>query len=208
MTLPISEDGTIYVGSLWSLGDGGKIHAVNPDGTEKWRKQTANLRADSSPCIGEDGTIYVGSSWEDENTHMWFGYLHAFGSVESNDPPEAPIISGETSGKAGEEYWYGVKAFDPDNNPISFYIDWRDGTTTDWTREYASGETAKIKQTFSKQGNYTIKAKARDTLGEEGDWETLEVTMPKNKTINTPFLKFLEQHPRMFPLLQQLLGLQ
>ena len=38
----IAEDGTIYFGTLWSLGDGGKIHAVNPDGTEKWQYQTGN----------------------------------------------------------------------------------------------------------------------------------------------------------------------
>jgi len=31
---------------------------------------------------------------------------------------------------------------------------------------------------------------------------------PKNKAINTPFLQFLENHPRLFPLLRQLLGLQ
>ena len=31
---------------------------------------------------------------------------------------------------------------------------------------------------------------------------------PKNKAINSPFLQFLENHPHLFPLLRQLLGLQ
>jgi len=34
--------------------------------------------------------------------------------------------------------------------------------------------------------------KAKDVMGEESDWATLEVTMPKNKAIN-PFLLFLER---------------
>lgn len=33
-------------------------------------------------------------------------------------------------------------------------------------------------------------------------------TKPKNTAINTPLLNFLENHPHLFPLLQQLLGLQ
>jgi outer membrane protein assembly factor BamB len=57
----IADDGTIYFGTLWSLGDGGKIHAVNPNGTEKWRYQTEDA-VSSSPAIGNDGTIYIGSS--------------------------------------------------------------------------------------------------------------------------------------------------
>ncbi len=56
----IATDGTIYVGTLWSLGDGSKLHAVNPDGTEKWRFQTGDS-VFSSPAIGDDGTIFFGS---------------------------------------------------------------------------------------------------------------------------------------------------
>ena len=39
---------------------------------------------------------------------------------------------------------------------------------------------------------------------------TLGVSLatPKNKQMNTPFMRFLEQYPHMFPLLRQLLGVQ
>jgi len=50
----IAVDGTIYVGS-----DDNKLHAVNPDGTEKW---TLTAGGDvSSPAIGRYGTVYFGS---------------------------------------------------------------------------------------------------------------------------------------------------
>ena len=196
----IAEDGTIYVGTNINEVSGGDIIAVNPDGTEKWRKKiAAEGWVDSSPTIGEDGTVYIGSSGR--------GYLHAFESVESNEPPETPTISGETNGKPREDYWYSIIAVDPDRNPISFYIDWGDDTNTGWTSERASGEKCYYEHSWSIRGSYTIRVKAKDVLGEESDWATLEVSMPKNKMIN-PFERFLENHPYMFPILRHLMGLQ
>jgi len=194
----ISGDGTIYVGTNIGAGsvDGGDIIAVNPDGTEKWRKKLVDMEwIDSSPCIAEDGTVYIGSS------HEGGGYLHAFGPVESNSPPETPTISGETNGEAGKGYWYTFRVVDPDLNPISFYIDWGDGNEG-WKFEKASGENCYYKHTWSGQGNYTIRVKARDVLGEESDWGYLEVTMPKNQqSQNMWFLRWLER----FPILQMIL---
>ena len=200
----ISADGTIYVGV--NIGydgnvNGGEIIAVNSKGTEKWRKKIAEVRVDSSPCIGEDGTVYIGSSFD-----MDVGYLHAFGSVESNEPPEIPTITGVKNGTIGEEYGYGITAVDPDNNPVSIYIDWGDGNEG-WKTERASGEKCYYGHSWSIEDTYTIRVKAKDVMGEESDWATLEVSMPKNKIIN-PFERFLENHPYMFPLLRQLLNLQ
>ena len=72
--------------------------------------------------------------------------------------------------------------------------------------DFASGELGSASHTYNTRGGYTIKAKARDTLGEESDWATLTVSMPKNKIIN-PFERFLENHPHLFPILRQLMGL-
>ena len=49
----IAEDGTIYIGS-WD----NHLHAVNPNGTRKWRFEADDTS--SSPAIAEDGTIYFG----------------------------------------------------------------------------------------------------------------------------------------------------
>jgi len=200
----ISADGTIYFGTRIGEGnEGGEIIAVNPDGTERWRKRiAANYYVDSSPCIGEDGTVYIGSTYDQGR-----GYLHAFGSVESNEPPETPTISGKINGKPLENYWYSFTVIDPDRNPISFYIDWGDGTNGGWTSERASGEKCYYEHTWLIRSRYTIRVKAKDVMGAESDWATLEVSMPKNKIIN-PFERFLENYPYMFPLLRQIFGLQ
>ena len=57
------------------------------------------------------------------------------------------------------------------------------------------------------KGDYEIHVKAKDEYDLESLWSgSLPISMPKNKIIN-PFERFLENHPRMFPLLRQLLRL-
>lgn len=187
----ISADSTIYFGTNIGDAGGGEIIAVNIDGTEKWRKMIADEWVDSSPAIAEDGTVYIGS------LSVFGGYLHAFGSVESNSPPEAPTVSGETNGKVGEEYLFTFNSIDPDRNPISLYIDWGDGSSG-WTRECASGEDLKFEHSWSEKGNYTIRAKAKDVFNEESNWTEFEIkiTNPRNRvTYCYYWLRFLERFP-------------
>jgi len=55
----IGRDGTIY---LTSASANGSLHAIMPNGTQKWVSTMEGGEAffSSSPAIGEDGTIYVG----------------------------------------------------------------------------------------------------------------------------------------------------
>jgi len=198
----ISADGTIYIGTnIGGPSDGGEIIAVNPDGTERWRKKIANKWIDSSPSIGEDGTLYIGSAY-----NMGIGYLHAFGPQETNEPPTSPEITGTTSGKTGNSYDYGFVSNDPDRNPILYYIDWGDGTHDGWTEDYDPGSGITLSHTWNNEKTYTIRAKAKDTFGLESDWSYLEVTMPRNRAINKLFFNFVVNYLNMFPLLQLLLG--
>ena len=127
-------------------------------------------------------------------------------------PPDAPSIDGQTNGNAGTEYEYTFVTTDPNNDDVYYWIEWGDGQIEKWIGPYASEDDAKVKHTWSEEGTYTIKARAKDTNGLIGPLGTLEVTMPRNKQyINTPFLNFLQQHLHMFPILRLLLlrlGLQ
>jgi len=203
----ISKDGTIYIGVRVGRPNmfAGEIFAINPDGTEQWRKRISHEQGIwSSPCIGSDGTVYIGSNFYGSR-----GFLHAFGPVTSNDPPSTPSISGETDGFIGEEYWYQFLTYDPDNNPISFYIDWGDGDEG-WSIEWGSGEDVGFAHTWSEEGNYTIRAKAKDVLGLESDWGYLEVTMPVNQQVHShPFLKlFKEKFPIIYQIIFKILNLK
>ena len=86
-------------------------------------------------------------------------------------------------------------------------IDWGDGIE-DAIGVFSSGEIAYTTHSWDKSDTYLIQAKAVDPYGGEGEWATLEVTMPVNQQNSHPlFLWFLELFPNAFPILRQLLGL-
>lgn len=125
-----------------------------------------------------------------------------------SNPPNTPNIAGPRLGTVGEEYAYTADTTDPDGNQLYYWFDWGDGTSSGWVGPYDSGATASASHTWTIEGIYKIKVKAKDTYDVGSDFsEPLGNIMPKNSVINIPFLRFLEQHPRFFLLLQQLLGL-
>jgi len=129
--------------------------------------------------------------------------------LEANDPPTAPYIYGPPRGSPGVELYWAFDSDDPDENLIKYIIEWGDGNSIE-TDYYPEGIAVEACHTYEEQGEYTLKAKAIDSHGEESDWTTLEVTMPKNKPFNFNFnlLSWLfERFPNVFPILRHMLGL-
>ena len=122
----------------------------------------------------------------------------------TSTPPNPPTITGPPSGKPGIEYEYTFVSTDPEEDKISYYIDWGDNTNTGWTRTLPSGEYYNSSHTWSEEGNYTIKAKASDNYGFESSWETLTITMLKSKTMNTAL--FLQKFFQCFPFFKKILN--
>lgn len=154
----------------------------------------------------------------DENGMRWCYYqTNLFGdpSLRIKDPADIPpnkpdTPAGPSSGKRNTEYTYTTSAIDPNSNQLYYLFDWGDGTNSGWVGPYASDEEATAKHSWSSQGNFEIKAKAKNTKEVESEWsDPLSVSMPKNKGyINTPLLlRILENHPHIFPILQQIIKL-
>jgi nitrous oxidase accessory protein NosD len=122
-----------------------------------------------------------------------------------NVAPSSPNVFGPSSGKAGEEQVYVMCSNDLNDDKVFYFIDWGDGETELWSGPFGSSEEQSFGHMWDEQGEYTICVRAKDDSGLMSDWTELEVTMPKNKAINTPFLNFLENHPHLFPLLRHLL---
>ena len=127
--------------------------------------------------------------------------------VIANNPPNKPTIDGPTHGKAGAKYEYIISSVDPDDDNVTFRIYWGDDSGITSIGPYSSGEEVTVNHTWSKQGTYTIKAKAKDIHDAESELATLKVIMPKNKAFNPLFLRFLENHPCILSMLRDLLGL-
>ena len=123
-----------------------------------------------------------------------------------NEKPEKPIKpTGTTSGKPAEQYTYTTSTTDPEGDDVYYMFDWNDGNFSDWLGPYASDESVSSSYTWSQQGDYQIRVKAKDRCYLESEWsDPLVVSMPKSKSIdniNPWILRLIER----FPILKLLL---
>jgi len=122
-----------------------------------------------------------------------------------NKPPEKPIISGPTTGKAGTEYEYKLKTYDPEGDQVRYIIDWGHGDIKS-TFFVNSGDELIVRHTWSFTNNYKITVYAKDEFGGKSEKATLEVTMIKNKQISKSLLQQLfMKYTKHFPLITQIL---
>lgn len=164
-----------------------------------------------NPGAMDLGTTYYWKivSWDSQGLTTK-GPIWEFTTSENpNYPPKKPTISGETKGKAGEEYEYIVSATDPNDDDLKYIIDWGDGNEEE-TTFYGSGEDVTISHIWEEKDTYVITVKAEDPYGLDGPEATLEVSMPKSKGYNFNFNffeRFFERFPNALPLLRYLLGI-
>lgn len=118
------------------------------------------------------------STWSDSRTILI-----------GNQPPTQPAIQGTLKGKPGVVYLYKFSSIDPEADLVFYYIDWGDGTSSEWIGPFTSGTQIEVSHQWNEQGTYLLKAKAKDAHGYESDWGILEITMPtkNDKTVRVWF---------------------
>jgi outer membrane protein assembly factor BamB len=194
----IDAHGTIYCGSYDDY-----LYAINKNGTLRWKFDAADHGIESSQVIAEDGTIYISGHFPPSGSQLAYSLLHAI-QVINDSAPSTPMITGTENGKVRRQYDYTIVSTDPEDDNISYYIDWGDGKITDWTGPYDSSEEIIQSHTWLIRGTYEVKVKARDGPGMESEWGTLSVTMPYEPQF--PFVQWLlVRFPNAFPILRFLL---
>jgi hypothetical protein len=157
--------------------------------------------------IVDEYSNLIGSGNVDSRPHSWdypgtynvkvkakdeHGALSGFSSSlsvvisEENNPPNKPDTpSGANSGKTGTSYSYSTSTTDPEGDDVYYWFDWGDGFNSGWNGPHNSGDTINLSHTWTADGTYPIKVKAKDINDEESIWsDPLSVTMPKNKSFN------------------------
>ena len=88
-----------------------------------------------------------------------------------NQPPnQTVIIDGPHFGDAEEELTYKIVAEDFEANDVYYYVDWDDGTFDDWFGPYPSGEEVSATHSWDSDGDYNIRAQAKDIHDSTGEW--------------------------------------
>jgi hypothetical protein len=140
--------------------------------------------------------------------NIWNTWISSCFVELPNNPPSAPIINGPANGIVGEEYTFTFNSEDPEDDDVYYYIKWGDGHVEIWDGPHSSGVDFEISHSYTLEKTFTIEAKAKDTEGEESDWSTFTITIPRNKVIINPLLlRLLEQFPNSFPFLRYILKL-
>lgn len=111
------------------------------------------------------------------STH-WDAFLKEYLGIANNTAPAKPTITGATKGTPGVTYEYTITATDAEEQQVSYFVDWGDGNTTGWLGPYDSGESIIVNHSWETKKTYSVKAKAKDSLGAESEWATLSVKIP------------------------------
>jgi len=177
----ISPTGTVYYGNnglldgVWSTPDG------NPD-----TKNTVECVFVENPEPGA-WTVEVHADEIIQDSHIETPGLDAdYALVVSPvmEGPYPPEINGPTEGDMGNEYEFTIMTTDPSGEDVYYWIDWDDGTMEEWFGPYDSGEIVTVSHTWTEDGTYIIRGKAKNALNAEGSWSE-----PFNITIFAPELK-------------------
>ncbi len=180
--------------------------ASDPDGDKiryGWDLNDDNIVDEWSTLLESNTTCRISYNWDKAGVYHikvkavdekgaesnWSTNLTVTIYNPSNNPPSKPTITGPTKGRIKARYEYTFKSIDPDGDDIYYFVDWGDNTTSGWLGPYKSGEEVILIHSFSSQGTYAIKAKAKDIFDDESSWETLVVSMP----YDMPIYRFLER---------------
>jgi subtilisin family serine protease len=127
--------------------------------------------------------------------------------IKVNRAPFAPIIDGPEKIEVNVEYEFVFKTTDLNEDDVSYFVDWGDNTTDDWTPYYEGGNLVGIEHTYTEEGRYTIRAKAKDIYDAEGEWGEFDTSTPRSReSFDFKILNFFERFPIIYLILQNLLG--
>lgn len=184
------------------------------DGVYFWIDWNDSTTPEWTGPFAHDEEITLTHTWEEEGTYLIKAKAKDIFDEESelaelvvsiveNQPPTAPTIDGPLGGKPGIEYEYTFISTDLDGDPVMYSIDWGD-YNTEWTEFVDSSEEITLKHIWIEEGEYTIKAKAKDIHDAESNWSEFEVTIPRHRL---RFYLWYEWFLERFPLLERLFGI-
>jgi len=147
-------------------------------------------------------TIYF--SVED-NLNRWSDSVNISLEIFDNQPPSIPIIAGSYQGKINEESPFEFITTDPEKHDLYYFIEWGDGSEGEWIGTYQSDEAITLLYIWEENGEYIIRAKAKDIYGSESEWGYLEIQMSKKTFFHRLFFSdILRTFLGIFPIFESM----
>ena len=125
------------------------------------------IATDTSGCGCGINTAYV-TAYELEE--LFEACDTAEVEIDINYPPCPPDVTGDTSGEIGDELSFNAKTLDPNGHDIYYMFEWGDETYSEWLGPFSSGNEVEETHSYDADGEYEVRAKAKDIHGKEGEW--------------------------------------
>lgn len=159
---------------IWCLGaTGGPAGDIQA----RWVRWSSSTHSPS--CAWDENRVLVGRDGRHNmNTEDISGNNQESLCIKLNlvnRPPDAPTLSGPTSGNVNTIYQYATQATDPDGDTIRYGLDWNnDGSVDQWTPSYVnSGTSYSTGYQWISPGTYNIKALTQDASGALSGWSSV-----------------------------------
>jgi len=129
----------------------------------------------------EEAFDYAKERYDDPKVHatIYDDYLGELQLTEAELPPTIPEIpTGQMIGETNTTYNYSTVSTDPEGGKISYGWDWNgDFTVDEWTDPLDCNTTVNISHSWSVEGTYNLRVKAKDERGVLSDWSAHTVVM-------------------------------
>lgn len=96
----------------------------------------------------------------------WF----LFFGCGDNLPPTRPVIIGKDSATVADTVLIRIFTIDPEDQVVTYWLEWGDTTTPRWSYFFPSGETIPRTHIYYDVGTYHVRVKARDIDRHESEW--------------------------------------
>lgn len=90
--------------------------------------------------------------------------------TKGNEAPNKPVINGPTWLLKNRENTFTISATDPDLDMIYYYINFSDGSQTQYLGPYPSGQEISINHSWEESGDYFIQVQATDIYQKDGEF--------------------------------------
>ena len=125
-----------------------------------------------------------------------------------DQPPSDPKIYGAVQGYPEKTYDYAFVSIDPEDDNLTYEIDWGDGNIETDIGPILSGDILTRSHSWNNSRNYIIRSRAKDEYDYYTDWSEFEVVIPRNKGITfNPLELLFERFPYAASLIRCLFKL-
>jgi len=98
------------------------------------------------------------------------GVVVHFGCSSGLPPRQPQIFARRDSGAIGDTVGINIYTVDPEDQMVTYWIEWGDTTVPQWSYLFQSGDTIERTHIYHIPGTYFIRVKARDIDRNESPW--------------------------------------